>query len=366
MFNRILALIKKEFLAIWQDPKSRLIIVVPPFLQLLIFANALTMEVKNIDVAVLDRSNTPESRELVSRFADSRWFRHMIYVKNEQDVKHHIETRKVDMALEISNDFTVKIRRNEPVSDQVIVDGRQTNAAGIAGGYATQIISNYSAEIAPRGGASINAVVRNWFNPNLDYKWYMLGSIITILALVTTLMLTALSIARERELGTFDQLVVSPLTPFEILAGKTIPPLIIAVLLTLFMIFACVTFFRMPFVGSLGWFLISTIIALLSIVGVGLFISSLCKTQQQAILGAFTFQTPAVLLSGFISPVEDMPVFFQYITYLDPMRFFMLISKGIFFKGMQPADVISNLIPLIFIAVITLSVASWTFTRKLD
>jgi len=365
MKGRILALIKKEFLAIWNDPKSRMIIIVPPLLQLIIFANALTMEVKNIDVAVLDRSNTLESRELVSHFQDSRWFRHMIYVNDEQDVKHYIETQKVQMGLEISNDFTTKLRRHQPGSVQVIVDGRQTNAAAIAGSYATQIVADYSGTVS-QPGAGINTVVRNWFNPNLDYKLYMLGSIITILALIITLMLTALSIARERELGTFDQLIVSPLTSLEILIGKTVPPMIIAVTLTMLMIGACRVFFGMPFVGSLVWFLISIVIALLSITGVGLFISSLCKTQQQAILGAFTFQTPAILISGFISPIEDMPRFFQYLTWLDPIRFFMMISRGIIFKGLHPADIIANLIPLLCIAAVTLSLAAWTFKRKLD
>ncbi len=365
MLGRILALIKKEFLAIWNDPKSRLIIVVPPLLQLIIFANALTMEVKNIDMVVLDRNNSYESRELISRFHSSKWFRHIIKVDNEQGIRSSLETQKVQIGLEINNDFSQKIKRHQPAYVQIIVDGRQTNTAAIAGGYATQIISNYSGELEKQG-ASINAVVRNWFNPNLDYQLYLLASIITILALVSTLMLTALSIAREKELGTFDQLIVSPLTSIEILIGKTVPPMVIAMSLTLFMIFSGKVFFGMPFVGSLLWFLISTFIALLSITGVGLFISSLCKTQQQAILGAFTFQTPAILLSGFISPIEDMPAFFQFLTWYNPMRFFMLITKGIFFKGMQPVDVVVNLIPLVLIAVITLTVAARTFKRKLD
>ncbi len=240
--------------------------------------------------------------------------------------------------------------------------------------YASQIIAGFTLA-NPVGltscptqnqGASINAIVRNWFNPNLDYKWYMLGSIITILALVITLMLTALSIARERELGTFDQLIVSPLTSFEILVGKTIPPMIISVIMTLIMISACMIFFKIPFVGSLFWFLISVIAALLSITGVGLFISSLCKTQQQAILGVFTFQAPAILISGFISPIEDMPLFFQHLTWLNPVRFFMLLTKGIIFKGMHAADIVLNIIPLLCISAVTLSLAAWIFKRKLD
>lgn len=187
-----------------------------------------------------------------------------------------------------------------------------------------------------------------------------------MLALVITLLLTALSIAREREMGTFDQLIVSPLTSFEILLGKTIPPLVIAMCLTCIMTVIVITAFKIPFMGSFLLFFVSIFISLLSIVGVGLFISSICKTQQQAILGVITFQMPAILLSGFISPIEDMPKFLQYLTLINPIRFFMLLTRGIFLKGMSFHDVFINWIPLILIAIITLSLAMLTFKRKLD
>lgn len=366
MFRRILALIKKEFLAIWKDPKSRGLILIPPLLQLFIFANALTLEIRNIDMAVLDRSNTVESRELISRFEHSRWFRDVNLVHNEKEIKHLLETQKIQIGMEIANDFSKNIYAKRPAYVQIIVDGRQTNTASIANGYASQIISAYSNEIAPIKGANINLVVRNWFNPNIEYKWFLLVSIITMLALMISILLTAMSIARERELGTFDQLIVSPLTSFEILIGKTIPPLIISIIMTCFMTFMAVHAFKIPFSGSLALFLVSTIISLLSIVGVGLFISSLCKTQQQAVLGVFTFQMPAVLLSGFVSPVEDMPMILQKIDMLNPIKYFMTLSKGIFLKGMEPMDVLNNIIPLILIAILTLSLAGWTFKRKLD
>lgn len=367
MFRRIWSLIKKEFLAIWKDPKSRSLIIIPPLLQLFVFANAITMEIKNIDFAVLDRSQSVESRELISRFENSVWFRKIIYLNNEKDVKHHIETQKVQGAIEISNDFASAIHAKKPVTVQIIVDGRQTNTASIINNYASQIISDYSSELSPpERGAIVNASVRNWFNPNLEYLWFLLVSLITMLALMISVLLTAMSIARERELGTFDQLIVSPLSSFEILVGKTVPPLCIALILTLFMTFISVTVFKIPFVGSLFWFLVSTFTALLSIVGVGLFISSLCKTQQQAILGVFTFQMPAVLLSGFVSPVEDMPAFFQFIDIFNPVKYFMILSKGIFLKGMAVPDIISNLIPLILSALFTLTLAGRTFKRKLD
>ena len=378
--RRIFALIKKEFITIWKDPKSRGIIIAMPLLQLFVFANAITMEVKNIDVALIDRSNSVESRELISRFEHSPRFRKFYYVNNEKDFKDKIDNQKVQIGIYINNDFGTKVKgkiklnyyfgtnvtRKNKSDVMVVADGRQTNSAAIAGGYATQIINAYNSEITGIQGASINPVIRNWFNPNLEYRWYILTVIIAMLALVITLLLTALSIAREREMGTFDQLIVSPLSSFEILLGKTIPPLVIAMGLTLIMTLIIITCFKVPFAGSIWLFLIAILISLLSIVGVGLFISSISKTQQQAILGVITFQMPAVLLSGFISPIEDMPLFWQYLTWINPVRFFMVLTRGIFLKGMGIQDVFANLIPLIIIAIITLSLASWTFKRKLD
>lgn len=367
MFKRILALIKKEFLSIWRDPKSRMLILIPPIMQLFIFAYAITMEIKNIDMVVLDRNNSVESRELTRRFANSKWFRKITYVRNENEVKTAIDNQDVLIALEINSDFSKNIYAEKPTTIQVIVDGRQTNSAAIASNYATQIIGTYASEIQPRVQTpSIQADIRSWYNPNLLYIWHTLISLTVILGMVITLLLTALSIARERELGTFDQLLVSPATSFEILVGKTVPPLIIAMCLSTFMSCMAIFFFKVPFVGSIALFFISMFVALLSIVGVGLFISSLCKTQQQAILGAFTFQMPATLLSGFVSPIEDMPKIFQLITYADPIRFYLSIQKGLFLKDMSIYDVFSNLIPLMIIAFVTLSLAGWMFKRKLD
>lgn len=371
--RRVFALIKKEFITIWNDPKTKGIIIGLPIMQLLIFSNAATMEVQNIDTAVLDRSQSVESRELISRFENSPRFRNFYYVDNEADFKNKLDTQKVQIGLFINNDFARNIKSGKPAEVQVVADGRQTNLASIASGYASQIISGYGTEITTPNAngngvinaAGINLSVRNWFNPNLEYKWYILTVIVAMLSLVTTLILTSLSISRERELGTFDQLIVSPLSSFEILLGKSIPPLIIAMALTMVMTGFVIIFFHIPFAGSFILFMVSIFISLLAIVGVGLYISAVCNTQQQAILSVMTFMMPAVLLSGFISPIEDMPVFLQYITWLNPVRFFMVLTRGIFLKGMGLEDVITNLIPLIIIASITLTLAGRTFKRKL-
>ena len=348
-----------------------------PIVQLLIFSNAATMEVQNIDTAVLDRSKSVESRELLSRFENSPRFRNFYYVDNEADFKDKLDTQKVQIGLMIDNDFSKSVKSGKTATVQVIADGRQTNSASIASGYASQIISGYGAEVTPSpqpspaqregvtSGANVNISVRNWFNPNLEYKWYILTVIVAMLSLVTTLILTSLSIARERELGTFDQLIVSPLSSFEILLGKSIPPLIIAMALTMIMTGIVIIFFHIPFAGSFLLFMISIFISLLAIVGVGLYFSAICNTQQQAILSAMTFMMPAVLLSGFISPIEDMPVALQYLTWINPVRFFMVLTRGIFLKGMGFADVFTNLIPLIIITSITLTLAGRTFKRKL-
>lgn len=364
--RRVMALIKKEFITIWNDPKTKGIIIGLPLMQLLIFANAVTMEVKNIDVVTFDQSKTVESRELLSRFENSPRFRKFYYVDNMSDFKNKLDTQKVQIGLLINNDFSRNIKSGKTASVQVVADGRQTNSASIASGYASQIITQYGAEISSQSNeAGIKPSVRNWFNPNLEYKWFILTVILAMLSLVTTLILTALSIARERELGTFDQLIVSPLSSFEILLGKSIPPLIIAMTLTMVMAGIIIAFFHIPFAGSFILFMISIFISLLAIVGVGLFISAICNTQQQAILSVMTFMMPAVLLSGFISPIEDMPLFWQLITWLNPVRFFMQLTRGIVLKGMGLEDVIVNLIPLVIIASITLTLAGRTFKRKL-
>jgi ABC-2 type transport system permease protein len=369
MFKRIISLIKKEFILIWKDPQSKMIIIVPPLLQLFIFAHAATMEIRNIDMIVLDRSQTLQSRELISEFKHSRWFKNVTPVQNENQVAKMIRTKKAQVALTINTDFATNLGKNKSTNIQVILDGRQTNTAGIINGYVTSIVSQYEAEHFPlrlKDSPQINIEIRNWFNPNLIYLWYTVISLITILSTSIALVLTALSIARERELGTFDQLIVSPLSSFEILMGKTVPPLIISMVLATVMGLLAMIFFKIPFVGSLPLYYFSMLVYLLSMLGVGLFISSVCKTQQQAILGAFTFQMPAILLSGYISPIEDMPVFFQTITWLNPIRFFLVIMKGICLKNMPAEYIYQNLIPLICIGLLTLSTAGWMFKRNLD
>ena len=365
MLNRLLSLIKKEFIVIWEDKRTRGIIIALPFMMFFVFSAAITMEVRNIDMAVLDNSNSVESTNLIEKFDSSPYFRNIYYVKSFEELKEKIDTQKVLIGLYINNDFSQNIKAKKQVAIEIITDGRQTNSASIAGSYATQIITGYNAALT-NFSSPIKITVRNWFNANLQYRWYVLTVIVALLALVVTLLLTALSVARERELGTFDQLIITPLSSFEILLGKTIPPFILALTITSVMSVLAVIVFKIPFAGNPFYLIGAIAVSLLSIVGVGLCISSIVKTQQQAILGIITFQMPAVLLSGFVSPVEDMPYFLQILTYANPLRFFIKITRCIFLKGMELQDIIINLIPLICIAFVTLSFAAWMFKRKTD
>lgn len=280
MIARLLTLIIKEFKAIWKDPRSRVIVTVMPLMQLIIFANAVTMEVKNIDMLVLDNSRSYYSRELISHFKNSPWFNSVEVIDNPQQLKDGIDTQQASIALEIPPDFVTAIKNKTGASLQLITDGRQTNSAAIIGNYATQIIQNYTHDLTGNT-AGVEIVTRNWFNVNLDYRYYSLVSLIALISMVIALLLTALSVAREKEVGTFEQLIVSPLSSAEILIGKAVPAQLLAWVMTMFMLAISVHFFDFPLVGSLFLFLTADFVALLALVGVGLFISSLCKTRSR-------------------------------------------------------------------------------------
>lgn len=364
----LIALIKKEFLSIFKDPKNRALIIFPPIIQLFIFAQALTFEVKNIDMTILNYDNSYYSRELVSKFYNSNWFKNIRFAKNKAELKHNIDLKYSQLGLVIQNDFSKKINSNSSAQILVIADGRQTNSAALASGYAATIINEYNDELSKYfnvQNSKINVITRNWYNPNIEYKWFLTVSMIVMLAMILSLLLSALSIAREHELGTINQLLISPLNTNEILLGKLIPPILVAFGLSIAITLIIVFLFKIPFRGSVILYMLAIAISLFSVIGVGIFISAISYTQQQAILGVFAFQTPAVLLSGFVSPVEDMPLFFQYVSRFNPLRYFMLIIKGIYLKNMDTFIVIENMIPLIIIGFATIFIAKLSFQKHI-
>jgi ABC-2 type transport system permease protein len=369
MWQRIRTLIIKELLAIWRDPKSRIILFVPPMIQMLIFTFAATQEVKNVHIAVLNNDYGTASRDLIARLEGSPTFTSVRHLEHESQIAQAIDSRSVLMVVQIQADFSRKVAAGEPTKVQLILDGRRSNAAQIVAGYTTEIVARFVDELSQTQRSPPQASIvlsRFWFNPNEDSVWNTVPSLVAILTTLMGLLVTGLTVARERELGTFEQLMVSPLSPGEIIVGKTVPALLIGIGEATGMVLVGHFFFRVPLYGSIVLLYISMTVYLFAVIGVGLFISTLAKTQQQAIMGAFAFMVPAILLSGFASPIENMPDWLQKVTLINPIRYFMVIVKGIFLKDLPASIVFENLWPMALIAVVTLTSAACFFRRRME
>jgi len=369
MWNRIYTLIYKEILAVWRDKKSRMVLIVPPLVQLFVFAFAATLDVKNVPIGILNRDSGEQAFELVQRFHGSPMFNEIVYLDSVEAITPFIENRDGIMVLSIDEQFSRNLDSGKPADIQLIFDGRRSNTAQIVSNYSSNIVQQFDTDFAAKAGLpqqNTRLIVRNWFNPNLIYYWYNVPCLSGILTMLVALIVTTLSVARERELGTFDQLLVSPLQPFEILIGKSIPAVIIGMLEGSIIIGVGVFVFGIPFTGSLLLLYLAMFVFVCSIVGIGLFISTLCQTQQQAMLGSFVFMSPSVLLSGFATPIENMPTWLQPVTFLIPLRYYLVIAKGIFLKAMPMDIVLSNVWPMVIIAILTLTGGAWFFRRGLD
>lgn len=369
MASRIRFLVVKEMLAVWRDRASRTILIVPPLVQLIVFSFAITQEVTNVRLAVLDRDLGVQSRELVARFAFSPYFSELRALKGAAEIAPALDGMDMLAVLQIDDGFSRDVAAGRPAQVQLLLDGRRANAAQIVEGYADTIVAQFNQDIVtaqrlPHPASVL--VARAWFNPNLTARWSTVPGLIGALTMLIGLLVTALSVARERELGTFEQLLVSPLTPIEILIGKALPAFVIGIGEATAILTLSVLVLGVPLVGSLLLLYAGMIVYLAAVIGVGLFISSLVTTQQQAILGAFTFFAPAILLSGFVTPIENMPHWLATVTLADPVRFFLVIAKGVFLKDMPAADVAQNLWPMALIALVTLSGAAWLFRRRLE
>lgn len=369
MLNRICTLIIKEFLAVWRDKKSRFVLIVPPIIQLFIFTFAATLDVKNVPIGILNRDNGKQGFELIQRFRGSPVFNKILYLQSVEEVTPFINNMRGAMVVSLDELFSRKLEAGQSATVQLILDGRKSNTTQIVAGYASSIIQTFNNDFTASSKITqqdTRLITRNWFNANLLYYWYNIPCLSGILTMLVGLLVTALSVARERELGTFDQLLVSPATPFDILVGKTVPAMIIGILEGSLIIFVGVFIFHVPFTGSLLLLYFSMFVFILAIIGVGLFISSISKTQQQAVLGSFLFMSPSILLSGFATPIENMPIWLQPVTYLIPLRYYLVVAKGIFLKDMPVEIVFSNIWPTALIALFTLTIASWLFKRRLQ
>lgn len=370
VWSRTKALIIKEILAVWRDKKSRIVLIGPPLIQLIILAHAATLEVRNISLGIYNQDKGEHSFELIQRIKGSPYFTNVYEYGSSKEVRHAIDTQKVLVALQFQQNFSRLIDGHRVASVQVTLDGRKSNASQIVAGYLTLILQNHNKDILIDQGIDVpepvDIVSRAFFNPNLDYILYTVPCLVGILSMVLAISVTAMSVSRERENGTFDQLLVSPLQPWQILIGKLIPAMIISIGESTLLMFLARHLFDIPFTGSLILLYFSMIIFLLSIVGIGLFISSICHTQQQSILGSFVFMVPTILLSGYATPIENMPYWLQPVTNFIPITHFFIIIKGIFLKDIPFQEVLMHVWPMALMAIFTLSLAGWMFKRRLE
>ncbi|WP_166425035.1 ABC transporter permease [Paraglaciecola sp. 20A4] len=367
-FRLIWALAVKEFLALLRDKRSRFVIIGPPIIQLLVFGFAASYDLNNVPVAVYNEDLGEASRELVSRIDGSPNFEIVAYITHDRELAPLIDSRDVLLVLHIDQRFSSKLLQGTSAPVQVILDGRNSNTAMMAMNYVNRIILDYNLSwLASQNKSGSVAILqtRAWYNENLQSNWFIVPGIVGLLTLLVTLLVTALSVAREREAGTFDQLLVTPLRPIQILIGKAIPGMIIGILEATLIIVVMVTLFDIPLRGSLGALYLGILLFLLSAVGVGLMISAISVTQQQAVMGAFLFMVPAIVLSGFATPIANMPQFVQWLTYLDPLRYFLVIVRGVTLEGSSFSLLLNQYWPMAIIGIATLSLAGWLFRNRM-
>ena len=368
MWQRIVALVIKEFLALLQDPRSRTVIIVPPILQLFVFGYAATFDLTQTPFALYDEDQSAASRELAARFSGSDNFRQVETISHDSQIAPLINSRRVLLVLRVGPTFSRDLLSGRTARVQAIIDGRDSNTALIALGYVRAITARFgqswSGQHGPAGPPA-HLQTRAWFNPNLESRWFIVPGIVGLLTLVVTILVTALSVAREREQGTFDQLLVTPYRPVEILIGKALPGFLIGMFEATLIILAAVLWFQVPLVGNLLVLYTGIALFLLSAVGVGLMISSLAVTQQQGLLGAFLFLVPSVILSGFATPIANMPPLVRTITLVNPLRYFMVILRSIFLEGTSLRLLVDQFWPLALIGLVNLSLAAWLFRRRM-
>ncbi|PHM25293.1 ABC transporter permease [Xenorhabdus ehlersii] len=367
MFYRLYTLIMKELQSLLREPQTRNILILTVIIQMILFPWAATLEVKNATIAIYNEDKGHASIELTQRLAKSKAFPDVILLTSSQEIRPTLDNRKALLLVRFPQNFSADLANHNPTSIQVLLDGRNSNSAQIAANYIQQIVMDYQKQLlgnAPNFNNS-ELIVRNWYNANLDYKWFVVPSLVAMITTIGVLIVTALSVAREREQGTLDQLLVSPLATWQIFLGKAIPALVVATMQASIVLLIGTLFYQIPFAGSLLLFYGCMLIYGLSLVGFGLLISAVCSTQQQAFIGVFVFMMPAILLSGYISPVENMPVWLQNITWINPIRHFTDITKQIYLKGADLSVIWPNLWPLLVITATTGGIAYRLFRSKI-
>jgi ABC-2 type transport system permease protein len=367
---RILALIRKELIAVLKDPRARFTILVPPMMQCVIFGYAASYDLNDVPYAVLNQDGGPLSYDLLARLDGSGVFRRVADLHRQSDIATSIDDRLALLVIQFPQDFERRVRLGQGADLQVIADGRNSNTAGTAVLYVGTAVDSFnadwlSAHRQSQTGPAIQIVSRAWFNPNLETRWMMIPSLIGTLTMMQTMLLTAMSVAREREQGTFDQLLVTPFRPAEIMAGKAIPSVLIGTVQATSVLLIAQLWFHIPFAGSFATLYAGLGVFLLAAVGIGLFLSSLVATMQQAMLFSFVAILPFSLLSGLTTPIANMPLVLQYFTYVNPLRYAIEITQRVYLEGATLTQLVPDLWPLAVIAAVMLTAAAWMFSRRL-
>jgi ABC-2 type transport system permease protein len=385
MWNRIREIIRKEFRQTMREPRMRILLFGPPLIQLIIFGYAVNLDVDSARIAWMDLDRTPASRDLRAAFEGSRRFQILAAPANNTEAQLLLDESKVQAIIAILPGFSRDLQRGDTTSVQVLVDGTNSNTAAIVSSYAGQIVAAFSGRALAEqqrdklvgrtlaiggpvglGVPRIDVRSRVWFNPDLRSRDYFVPGVVVNIITLVTLMLTAMAIVREKEIGTMEQLMVTPIRPLELMLGKTLPFALAGLFEVVLVTSAALLVFHIPFRGNVLLLLFCACLFLLTTVGVGLFVSTICRTQQQAVMSSFFFFTPAFMLSGFAFPIRNMPLAVQLLSYLNPLRYFIQIVRGIFLKGTGIDILWPQMLALLAYGVLIMTLSVLRFHKRLD
>lgn len=374
MFERIRAILIKEFKQIFRDPRMKTIIFITPLLEIILFGYAANKDINYVPTAIFDRDNTVESRELLRRFTYSKYFTAEHYINSEKEQNNMLDKGLVSVVIHIDRGFGRALNAGKDAAVQLAFDGTDSNTAMIIMGYANTIVGNYQYDLmkeqADASGKisnvpNIDLRDRAWFNGNLISRNYYLPGVIAAIVTIMSLLLSAMAIVKEKEIGTMEQLTVSPLKPIELIIGKLLPFGVIALIQIILITALGVAWFHIPLRGNLLLLLFSACIYLFTTLGIGLFISTISSTQQEAMMSVFLFYMPTILLSGFAYPIANMPKVIQWFTFFNPLRYFMVVTRSIFLKGVGIDILWLQLVPLMIMGLIVISLSTLKFRRSL-
>ena len=368
-FRRIAFLCRKELITLLKEPSSRAMLFMPALMQALLFGYGATFDLRHVPYAVLDLSGGQASTELLSRVDGAGMFERVATLDSSTQIAGLIDANEALLVISIPADFEQRLAAGQSAPLQLIMDGRNSTTAGAAAGYIGSIVADFNRAEFDRtraaGGQAVQLVTRSWYNPNLESRWQLMPALIAALSMLQTLLIAALSVAREREQGTFDQLLVTPLTPMQILIGKALPSILVGLVQSTIILLIIRFWFQIPMAGSVGVLYLALAVFTVASVGIGLSISAVAANMQQAMLYTFLLIMPLMLLSGLMTPVANMPKALQIATYANPLRFGIDLVRRVYLEGAGLQEVGFNFIPMLAVAAITLPLAAWLFRNRL-